>query len=474
VDADPRRGTSTGFGVHRWLFVGSLCAIGAYGLLLLIALVDPQPDNLAALVVAPILVLLTVPIATRIARADGDPAIVTLIVIAVALKLAASLLRYYTAIDLYGGLADAAKYHEAGAIFAPAIRSLHFDAVTTQSKIPGTGFIEVVTGVVYAITGVSRLAGFFVFAWFGVLGQILCWRAFKIAVPDGDSKRYALLVLFFPTLLYWPSSIGKEGWILLTLGLSAYGVARLLRRRPLGITLAVIGVTGVTMVRPHIALVILASLLTALIVGRTQSRSPLAPVIRMASIVVVLAVTLVVVSQAETFFNIERFDQDTVQSTLTSAENSTAQGGSSFTPVAVNSPLDLPLATVTVLFRPFPFEANNVQMLATAGEGMFLFVLCLTSWRRLATVPRRLRSTPYVAFALVFVLLFVWAFSSFGNFGILARQRSQMLPFLFVLLALPAAVPGRRRPQAMEPRSTTPDGPRRFDRWAWVRSVRTT
>ena len=50
--------------------------------------------------------------------------------------------------------------------------------------------------------------------------------------------------------------------------------------------------------------------------------------------------------------------------------------------------------------------------------------------------------TPYVAFALAYTAMFVLAFSAIGNFGLLTRQRTQVLPFVLVLLAVPAA----RRP----------------------------
>ena len=42
-----------------------------------------------------------------------------------------------------------------------------------------------------------------------------------------------------------------------------------------------------------------------------------------------------------------------------------------------------------------------------------------------------------MTFAVVYIGCFIWAFSGFGNFGILARQRVLMLPFFLVLLALP-------------------------------------
>ena len=63
------------------------------------------------------------------------------------------------------------------------------------------------------------------------------------------------------------------------------------------------------------------------------------------------------------------------------------------------------------------------------------------------TIPGRLRTQPYVTLALFYVLMFIFGFGTIANFGILARQRSQVMPFLFVLLSLTAAVgptPGRR------------------------------
>ena len=45
---------------------------------------------------------------------------------------------------------------------------------------------------------------------------------------------------------------------------------------------------------------------------------------------------------------------------------------------------------------------------------------------------------PYVAYATTYTIMFVIAFSSIGNFGILTRQRTQVLPMLLVLLVLPA------------------------------------
>ena len=50
---------------------------------------------------------------------------------------------------------------------------------------------------------------------------------------------------------------------------------------------------------------------------------------------------------------------------------------------------------------------------------------------------KSMRRQPYIAMALLFTGLFVIAFSSIANFGILVRQRSSVLPFFLVLLSVP-------------------------------------
>jgi hypothetical protein len=42
-----------------------------------------------------------------------------------------------------------------------------------------------------------------------------------------------------------------------------------------------------------------------------------------------------------------------------------------------------------------------------------------------------------VVLAIVFTGLFVVAFSSFSNFGLLIRERASLLPFFLVLLSIP-------------------------------------
>ena len=62
-------------------------------------------------------------------------------------------------------------------------------------------------------------AAFLVFSWLAFWGLFLFYRAFTIAVPEGRRRSYAHLVFFLPALLFWPSSIGKESWMIFALGI---------------------------------------------------------------------------------------------------------------------------------------------------------------------------------------------------------------------------------------------------------------
>ncbi|HEY3725350.1 MAG TPA: hypothetical protein VGN59_18495 [Acidimicrobiia bacterium] len=413
-----------------------LATLGAVWVIIILAMLFSGSFNLLGFVVQlPLLTLITIPIAKRIARSDRDPEQVWFVMAAFAAKMLGALARYYFTYVAYVSAGDAEEYDASGRFLAPMYRSFNFSYDVGQ--VPGTGFLKFATGVLYSVVGSSKLGAFMVFSWLGFIGLLCCWRAFKRAVPTGDARRYALLVLFLPSLLYWSSALGKDAWSVMGLGICSYGVARVMTRKiPSGLIILALGLAAVTMVRPHVALVVGAGLVLAAMLYKPQKKSPLNPIVRVITFGLLLAMMLILISQTETFLGVENLDQETVNSQLARAEGRTVDAGSTFTPVHVNTPLDLPYATLTVLFRPFPWEAHNSQSVATALESLFLIVLTIRGWRRLWSIPRELRRSAYTAYCLGILLTFVYAFSSFSNFGILARQRCQVMPFFLALICL--------------------------------------
>lgn len=392
-------------------------------------------DLWGGLLVAPILVALTLPMALGAARVDGTITTFRLVMAAVILKLVGSMVRYYVTFAVYDS-ADATVYHQKGRMLATSFRHGDF-VVDLGKKVIGTGFIEIFTGVVYTVTGASKLAGFFVFAWFGFIGLFLFYRAFRIAFPEGDHWRYGLLVFFLPSLLFWPSSIGKESWMMLNLGLMAYGTARILARRHFGMLALLLGGLGTAMVRPHVTLIGMVALFAAYLLRPSSKESLLGPIAKTAMLVILGVGVIAAASQMQSLFGVDVLEQGGAQQVLTTANTQSTEGGSEFEAVRPTSPIGAAQAAIAVVFRPWPYEAHNLQSLLGSMEGVVLLALILTSLRRLASVPRAMLKRPYVAYALLYSLSFAYAFSSIGNFGILSRQRVQLYPLLVVMLCVP-------------------------------------
>ena len=82
-------------------------------------------------------------------------------------------------------------------------------------------------------------------AWLGFWGSYLFYRAFTIAFPEGRARSYARFMFLLPSFLFWPSSIGKEAWMICCIGMATYGVALILKHNQLGYPVAAFGLTGV-------------------------------------------------------------------------------------------------------------------------------------------------------------------------------------------------------------------------------------
>lgn len=390
-----------------------------------------------ALVVAPALVAISVPILLAVGRRDPDPRMPGLLVLALFAKLAGTLARYFVLQVVYSGGGDATRYDQAGKILFHGVRR----GVIGTTSSPGgaaTHHVEQVTGIVYAITGPTFVGGFLVFSWLGFWGAVLCTRAVRMAAPQVDAYRYSALLLFLPSVLFWPSSIGKESLALAGIGVCVYGAARVYTKRHLGYVTVAAGLGFLLLIRPNVAALVAAALIAGMALGRGE-RQVKAGRLRTVLALGVLAVAgYLVVTKAASSFGVNDLSVSGVQGTLDEAARRSTQGGSEFTPARVRTPLDLPWAAVTVLFRPLPYEAHNLQSLIASAEGTFLLLLSgwlvtRERWRR--ALRPALRNRLVVA-SFVFTLAFVLAFSSFGNFGILARERTQVLPFLLVPLTL--------------------------------------
>ena len=349
-------------------------------------------------------------------------------------KLVASLARHYMVVDLYR-TGDSFSYHSQGRIFADVWRS--FAIPLSGAGGEGTAFTETVAGLFYAIYTPTMRGGFLFFAFVAFLGQVLFYAAFRPWLKSSQLKRYAIAVLLFPSLLFWPASIGKDALMLFFLGLATLGISRFLRRFDVfGLLYAGTGLFLAAQIRPHIAalLALAAGLAFLLFKRRVETPHGAKRFVPVVVAIVGLAVTWgmfasdfeVSIESGASTLNPGDF--------LTQVSERTAQGGSQVSGGVVASPTDIPGAIIKVLFRPLIHEGTSPQVIISALEGTLLLLFVIwrlpTVWRN----RRMIRVNPFLLLSFFYTGGFILAFSAILNLGILARQRVQVLPFFLALL----------------------------------------
>lgn len=214
--------------------------------------------------------------------------------------------------------------------------------------------------------------------------------------------------------------------------------------------LIAVGCLALGMVRPHIAALAGFAVALAVVARRTpiERRSAFAPFAKAALLVAIGLGMVVAVGQLEDFFGVDDFNQAAVQTTLDEVQRRTGKSNSE---VVTDSDTDLdpsrfPIAFSNVVLQPYPWQATNLQSMIASAESVFLMTLLVVGWRRIVGALRAAFREPYVIMCVTYVVLFVYGFSSFSNAGILVRQRVQVLPFLLVLISLPAVTRTWRNP----------------------------
>jgi hypothetical protein len=357
-----------------------------------------------------------------------------LIMWAFAIKIVGAVARWYMVAVIYGG-GDSIRYHDAGVTFATIWRSFSVPLSTAGGE--GTAFTEVVTGLIYAPYTPSYVGGFVLFAFVSFVGQLLFYAAFRPWSQPERLKTYAYAIFFLPSLVFWPASIGKDALMVLFLGLACYGASRLLSRYEFSsLFLLAPGLYFASQIRPHVAAILGLSLMLALLLGNPPKkfeRSPKRAAVVMFSIA---GAALAILTFASTF-NVSVEGGGGTQDAgafLEDVSEQTGQGGSEIESAAVTSPARLPLAIITVLFRPLIHEGTSAQMLLSALEGTVLLIFTIWKFPVMWRNKSLLRQRPYLLMCFFYTGGFIIAFSAFQNLGILARQRVQVLPMLLALL----------------------------------------
>jgi hypothetical protein len=411
-----------------WVFTGFFIAV----VFMLVGLFNGNLLSYFDAIVIALLGLIVVgSIGRRMATAADADWLPGLMAAAYLVKILFATARYLVMIVIYGGGGDAIGYHGAGTRLVEYWRSFQLP----PGMDVGTEFTDAMAGLVYVPYVPQMLGGFFLFATLAFFGQMLMYAAFRNSANQRRLKWYFFVLFFLPAIGYWPASLGKESLMFLGIGLAVYGSSALMRRggiRPV-LTIAA-GLAFAGAIRPHVSALVIASLALTLVLARSRSGLGLSPAMRVMAVLVIGAGSVGLVAFAASNYNIDLSGDvgAEVDSFVTSVEGTTAKGGSEVEGGAVSGPQDIPGAALRVLFRPLPYEAHNPPAMASALESSTLLLIFLWRSPKIIRNMRTVRRDPYVLLSLIMTFGFVIMFSPFLNLGLMARERSMILPFLAV------------------------------------------
>src|SRR5579862_2390410 len=397
-----------------------------------------RSNPLVAYPIAAILIFLSRPIARRVAKEERDERLYRIVMIGLVLHLLAAPVQIWVVNHYYHGITDYNRYVNQGALLGPRFRQFNFSLAGTNQKFLGAGSVSVFAGIIFAFVGINKLAAFFVFGWFAFLGTLGFFRAFCVTFPEADHRRYAKMIFFLPSLIFWTAGASKEAVMYLSVGIAADGAARVLARRPRGVFLMVVGIAIGIYVRPQELLLLLGVVAVATLF-RPRARGTtfrLARFVALAAVQAAFLALVVGVTQKLAKHGAPVFSLNAV-----AANNSGQASSIPYHPGPAGYPQDI----YSVLFLPQLFNAHGAGQRVAAVENTVIVVLILTSVRRLRYLPRVALMRPYVMVAFLDLLGFCYAFAALSNLGLIDRERVLVLPFLLVLLAIP--VSPRRQPR---------------------------
>lgn len=296
--------------------------------------------------------------------------------------------------------------------------------------------------IVGSVTGPFYHAMKVAFAFMGLMGVWFFYRAVVVAMGRPYPAMFYLLA-FFPSILFWSSTLGKDPFQFLFLGLYAYGASLWLVEGRFGAApYLAIGLMGSYLMRPWITMIGATALVLATLLGRCRSWQ-----VGLA-LVVATPLLLYVGDQAISLFLTGPVDVTVILEAMAttsrgyaSVEATGAKGidfSSSDAMVA-----SWPLAFFSGLFRPLPFDINNpFTALAAVENTVVLFLAFVALFRfRLSYLRDSL-----VLWPLLFTVMWtsIHGFIVLVNFGSGVRYKLQMWPFFLLLLICITHKEGRK------------------------------
>ncbi len=305
-----------------------------------------------------------------------------------------------------------------------------------------------VSAVVQLFTFNAYLPTCIIFSLLSFWGIWKCFRCFN-RLFVGQSKAFAFGFLYFPTVLFWGSGIGKDSLCLGSIcGLTAaaYYVFILKENRLKNIIAIIFLLPILFIIKAYIPIAFLPALLLSLVsnyfigIKSTLQKAISVPIL----LALIFSAGFFMLSYIAN--NFENYAvENLAEKIATSNKNLQTGAGSSFDlgiqPENISGIGDMltffPKALIASFFRPWLWESKNPAMLISSLEGLFILILCMKALfkGKLFKPIRIIFRNPILLSAFLYSVVFAGLVGlSTSNFGTLMRYKLPCMPFFVTTL----------------------------------------
>lgn len=335
--------------------------------------------------------------------------------------------------------------------------------------------------VVRVATPITLLTFFSYFSTsciFAALSYGGIWRLFMLfnELYPGQEKRFAIAILYMPSLVFWGSGILKD-----TITFSAacwftycvYLIFIKRDRRLRNILTMLVSVLALISVKPYIFVALLPGTAIWISFNRiknirnTAVRLMAAPFIIVAGMFLSSSILGALGSELGEFGSV---DQALNKAVVTKNDlTRDAYGPNSFDigeldGTTTGALSKFPVAVVAGLYRPFLWEARSLVIFISGLENTFLLIMTLMTLAKVGPggVLFRISREPLLIFSFIFAIFFAFSVGlTTANFGALVRYKIPCIPFflstLFILQSKTQQIsPEEQEALKVQPKKTTP------------------
>ncbi|MDD2635204.1 MAG: hypothetical protein PHW82_06855 [Bacteroidales bacterium] len=282
------------------------------------------------------------------------------------------------------------------------------------------------------------------------------WKLYIVfcRIYPGMEKKFAIAILYFPSILFWSSGILKDTLTISALGWFVYSFYNfaILHKFKLKYLLAIVLASFLIInIKSYIFIALIPGILIWLLFNQLRKiksgfiKFIVAPLLVVGFFGVFSIVMSSVAGSMGNYGDVDKslqqaqVIQEDLQRSEQYGENYYDIGKFEATPMGVLR--KAPIAIISGIFRPFIWEAKTPFVLLAALESLFLMSMIIYCIFKTGFIQfgRNILKDPMLIFAFSFVIIFSFGVGlATANFGALVRYKIPMLPFfvagLFVLL----------------------------------------